>query len=46
MVRYVQAQRLYFAACDPASRAHLVVDNSVPESPTCKTGADPTGGPS
>lgn len=28
MERYVQGQRLYFAACEPASKATLVVDNT------------------
>jgi uridine kinase len=27
-VRYSEGQKLYLAACDPASRAHLVVDNT------------------
>lgn len=32
-VRYVQGQRLYLAACDPASRADLVIDNNDPARP-------------
>ena len=28
MARYVQGQRLYFAACRPWERADLVIDNS------------------
>ncbi|GAB2572276.1 uridine kinase [Paractinoplanes abujensis] len=31
--RYVGGQRLYFAACDPMSRADVVIDNTGPE--TC-----------
>ena len=27
-VRYSEGQKLYLAACDPAARAHLVVDNT------------------
>ena len=33
VARYVEGQRLYFAACTPSSRAHLVVDNSVLDRP-------------
>ncbi|NYE95710.1 uridine kinase [Psychromicrobium silvestre] len=33
MRRYVQGQRLYFAACKPWSRASVVVDNSDPGQP-------------
>jgi uridine kinase len=29
--RYLGAHRLYVAACDPASRADVVVDNTEPE---------------
>jgi uridine kinase len=28
MARYVQGQRLYFAACRPWERADMVIDNS------------------
>ena len=28
--RYVEGQRLYFAACDPTARADLVIDNNRP----------------
>ena len=31
--RYVDGQRLYFAACDPAARADVLVDGSVPWTP-------------
>lgn len=33
MRRYVEGQKLYFAACNPAVRATLVVDNTRPETP-------------
>jgi uridine kinase len=33
-VRYSEGQKLYLAACDPASRAHLVVDNTDFTTPT------------
>jgi uridine kinase len=33
MTRYVQGQLLYFAACDPAARATIVIDNSDPQHP-------------
>lgn len=36
MRRYVEGQRLYLAACDPASRADLVIDNAVPERPVLR----------
>ena len=31
--RYVEGQRLYLAACDPAARATLVIDNTDPAHP-------------
>ncbi|MEV0700324.1 uridine kinase [Saccharopolyspora sp. NPDC050389] len=34
LARYVQGQRLYFAACTPWQRADLVIDNSELHSPT------------
>ncbi len=33
LARYVQGQLLYFAACRPWERAHLVIDNSAPDRP-------------
>jgi uridine kinase len=33
-VRYSEGQKLYLAACDPPSRAHLVVDNTDVTTPT------------
>lgn len=39
MRRYVQGQRLYFAECDPASRATFVVDSSIPARPVLSRGA-------
>lgn len=33
MRRYVQGQRIYFAECDPASRADIVMDNTMPAAP-------------
>ncbi|MFD1372551.1 nucleoside/nucleotide kinase family protein [Actinoplanes sichuanensis] len=33
MRRYVQAQRIYFAACDPRNRATAVIDNTDPAAP-------------
>lgn len=33
MARYVQGQRLYFAACAPWDRADLVIDNTEPDAP-------------
>jgi uridine kinase len=33
LTRYVEGQRRYFAACDPISRASVVIDNSVLERP-------------
>lgn len=33
MARYVQGQRLYFAACTPWERADLVIDNELPDCP-------------
>jgi uridine kinase len=38
MARYVEGQRLYFAACDPSSRATFVIDNAIPDSPRVKAG--------
>lgn len=34
VARYVQGQRLYFAACTPWKRADLVVDNTDLNAPT------------
>ncbi|MPZ93301.1 MAG: uridine kinase [Propionibacteriales bacterium] len=34
--RYVQAQRGYFASCNPASRATVVVDNTEPHAPSLR----------
>lgn len=34
--RYVIAQRRYFAACDPANRADLVIDNTDWDAPTLR----------
>jgi len=31
--RYVGAQRIYLASCDPAGRADVVIDNSDPDRP-------------
>ncbi|WP_436520560.1 uridine kinase [Actinoplanes sp. HUAS TT8] len=36
MRRYVEGQRLYFAACSPAHRATLVIDNTDPSAPTIR----------
>ena len=33
MRRYVRGQQLYFEACDPQSRAAIVIDNTVPQQP-------------
>ena len=33
MARYIQGQRLYFAACAPWNRADLVIDNTEPDTP-------------
>lgn len=51
MRRYVGGLEIYFALCDPAARAHLVIDNTDPESPAViaahtasyRTGSPPTG---
>ncbi|MGH3735925.1 MAG: uridine kinase [Micromonosporaceae bacterium] len=37
MARYVRGQRLYLAACDPASRASVVVDHTDPSRPALLT---------
>lgn len=37
MIRYVEGQRLYFAACDPVGRAGVVVDNTDPQRPALLT---------
>jgi uridine kinase len=38
LARYVQGQRLYFAACRPWERAGLVIDNSAAGAPVIVTG--------
>ncbi|MCR6688733.1 uridine kinase [Cellulomonas sp.] len=38
--RYLEGQRLYLAACDPAARASLVVDNTDPAHPQVLAGRD------
>lgn len=38
MARYVQGQRLYFAACEPADRASMVIDNTNWDRPTITSG--------
>jgi uridine kinase len=42
--RYVEAQRIYFAACDPHARATIVVDNTDHAAPRIRR-ADPEGPP-
>jgi uridine kinase len=39
VARYVEGQRLYFAACAPWSRASVVVDNTEPDAPVLLTEA-------
>ncbi len=36
IARYVEAHRLYFAACDPVNRADVVIDNSAPDAPVLR----------
>lgn len=41
LTRYVDGQRLYLGACDPAARAHVVIDNTDLDAPTMRVRSPP-----